>query len=129
MIQSEKPKIHNISKILDVAIEYNPVLAAKDISTIHYWMNAGATEEDILSAMKKSMQWKKGISSFNYWTNPVMANRDARQIKEKMDAEKPAVDSDYMIEKYRWKVKMGMAITDEQRRILDEYNKKAPPER
>lgn len=121
--KSEPPKIHDISKVLDIALEYNPILAAKDISTVHYWMNAGATEEDILAAMKKSMAWKKGISSFNYWTNPVMALRDARIAKEKMEAEKPAVDSEQYIKIYQWKRDRGMPLTSEQQSALDAHEK------
>ena len=123
----EQPKIYDISKVLDLALEYNPMLAAKDISTIHYWMSAGATEEDILAAMKKSMSWKKGISSFNYWTNPVMALRDARLAKEKMESEKPPIDCDQYIKIYQWKRDRGMPLTSEQQAALDDYEKQKSP--
>lgn len=119
--KSPEPKIHDISKVLDIALEYNPMLAAKDISTIHYWMNAGATDEDILPAMQKIMKWKKGITSFNYFTIPVMANRDARLAKEKLEAEKPAIDSEQYIKIYLWKRERGMPLTSEQQAALDSY--------
>lgn len=117
----DEPKINDISKIIDLAIEYNPILAAKDLSTIHYWMNAGANEEDILAAMKKSMAWKKGISSFNYWTTPVMALRDARLTKEKLESEKPKPDCEQYIKVYKWKRDRGLPLTSEQLNILNQY--------
>jgi hypothetical protein len=125
--KSEPPKIHDISKVLDFAIEYNPILAAKDISTIYYWMNEGATEADILAAMKKVTQWKKGVSSFNYFTNPVMAMRDVRMAEEKANAAKPAVDSDYCIKIYKWKKERGMALTSEQEAALAAYEQQKSP--
>lgn len=119
---TETPKATDISAVIDFALSYNPLLAARDISTITWWVASGCDiEKDILPAMKKICEWKKGVSSFNYFTKPICAARDLRKAKEKIESEKLPVDSQRLIEIYQWKRKMGMPLTTEQQEALAKH--------
>lgn len=77
--------IHDISKVIDLALDYNPMLATRDLSTIYAWVNSGCTvERDILPSMKEvidrrhKMPNRDKINTFSYFTNIVLAARDKR---------------------------------------------------
>ena len=116
------PEIISIAPVLDFALQYNPDLAYKDISTVTFWIASGCDiEKDILPAMKKICEWKKGVSSFNYFTKPVTAARDVRIAKAKLEAEKPAIDCEAYIKIYQWKRDRNMPLKDAELKALQEY--------
>lgn len=118
----ETPEVISIKPVLDYALEYNPMLATRDITTVTYWVAAGCDiEKDILPQMKKVCAWKKGVSSFNYFTKPIMAARDLRQVEEKRNAEKQAIPVERLVQAYQWKRERGLPLTDEQNKILNQY--------
>lgn len=81
----------NISPVIDFALQYNPMLATKDLSTIYTWVNEGCDIElDILPTMKEiterrhKMPNRDKISTFSYFNNPIRAARDKRQLAPKL---------------------------------------------
>lgn len=95
----------NISLIMDFALDYNPALAMRDLSTVHMWMNEGCDiESDIMPTLKEITQRrgktkKDKIGTFAYFTNSVRAARDKRliepfvqeKLREPSQAEKDAL--------------------------------------
>lgn len=77
----------DIKPVLNFALEYNPFLAMRDISTVHMWVNEGCdVEKDILATLKEvterrhKMPNKDKISTFSYFSSMVRAARDKRLI-------------------------------------------------
>lgn len=118
----------DISKIIDLALDYNPMLATADISTPRMWVNAGCDIElDIIHVMENIMSRKKGISSFSYFTNPIMTARDKRKAVEattqRPQSEKDAVRAKNM----RWIIDTGInasAISPADYEWLEQYERK-----
>jgi hypothetical protein len=124
------PEIISIAPVLDFALKYNPDLAYKDIGTITFWIASGCDiEQDILPAMKKICEWKKGVTSFNYFSKPIMAARDLRGVKDKAAAEQAAIPIERIIQSYQFKRRMELPLTEHELKVLNDYeNKKAPSE-
>lgn len=106
----EKPL--DISPIIDLAIEYNPMLCAADLSTPRMWVNEGCSIElDILPAMliviKRRPAIKSKIGTFSYFTNPVLASRDSRlakaAIENKSGIKTLESDPEYYARLWVWK--------------------------
>lgn len=123
--EAEKPA--NISKVIDLALSYNPSMAFADLSTVRMWINEGCSiEEDILPVMQKTMKWKKGVGVFKYFTNPILESRDKRLIKEKQLKDAIKAPEQHYIQVYLWKRKRGLPLSVEQERELDEWIQKSP---
>lgn len=117
----------DISPIIDLGILYNPSLATADISTIYMWVNEGCDiEKDILPTLKALMAKKKGITRFHYWTNPIREAKDKRLIASQQIAQAKSHPTEYYIEIYRWKRRMGLPLMTDQERALDEADKRKP---
>ncbi len=122
MIKDEAEKPADIKKIIDLALAYNPSMAFADLSTVRMWINEGCSiEDDILPVMQSIMKWKKGVSVFRYFTNPILESRDKRLIKEKQIKEAIKAPEQHYIQIYLWKRKKGLSLTDEQEKELDKY--------
>lgn len=99
-MRQEQPPIHtDLSKVFDLALEYNPNLATADLSTIRYWVSCGCDVElDILPTMseviKRRSKAKSKISTFSYFTNPVMASHDKRKLAPKPTLQLSKQDTD-----------------------------------
>jgi hypothetical protein len=123
--KAEKPA--DISKVIDLALAYNPMMATADLSTARMWVNEGCSIElDILPTMKKIMEWKKGVSAFRYFTNPILEARDKRLIGEKQAKEAIKAPESHYISIYKWKRSKGLPLTTEEERKLDEWIQKSP---
>lgn len=76
----------DISRVIALALDYNPMLATADMSTIRMWANEGCSVElDIIptiEAIIKKPRPKK-IGSFSYFTNAVLTARDKRGAVER----------------------------------------------
>jgi hypothetical protein len=125
---TENQKPADISKVIDLALVYNPMLAAADLSTIRMWVNEGCCiESDILPTLREMMKRKKGITRFHYFTNPILEARDKRQIQASQEAHHEAKSDEYYANIYRWKRDKGMSLTVEQETMLRKFEAKENP--
>jgi len=128
MIKDEAEKPADISKILKLALDYNPSLAMRDISTPRMWISEGCDIElDIIPTISEIIKKPRRniISTFSYFTNPVLAARDKRLIikqqREAIPIEKIMQSRQQMIDKgYDW------MLTDQQKKELEAYKQKSP---
>jgi len=109
----------DISKVISLALDYNPMLATADMSTIRMWANEGCSVElDIIptiEAIIKKPRPKK-IGSFSYFTNAVLTARDKRGAVESV---KPIVLTKEQREESKAKTirimqRAGMYVSDEE---------------
>jgi hypothetical protein len=126
MIPDKAEKPADISKVIDLALAYNPMMATADLSTPRMWINEGCTVDEILDVMKGIMKWKKGIGAFRYFTNPILEARDKRLIVEKQAREAVKAPESHYISIYKWKRSKGMMLTTEEERQLNEWIQKNP---
>ena len=122
--RNEKPESPiDLSKVIDLSIQYcHNAMPFMDIQYPRMWVNEGCSiEHDIIPVMKEVMQKKKGITCYKYFQNPIYVARDKRLIKEKYEAEKPAIDCEAYIKIYQWKRERGIPLTEEQAKILNQY--------
>lgn len=107
----------NISPVIDFALQYNPMLCTRDISTIFAWLNYGCDIElDILPTMKEIIKRrspnKTKINSFSYFSNAIyeaFAKRTviADKIKEPSKEEKNAIRA----KNVKWHKVRGLTTT------------------
>ena len=134
MIKDQTEKPADISKILKLALEYNPSLAMRDISTPRMWVSSGCDVDlDIIPTMtdiiKKPRQ--RLIGSFSYFTTAIMAAKDRRttipeileQIKQQ---ESPEIIKERIMQGRLWKRKIGLFMTDKEEKELDDWIQKSP---
>lgn len=119
----EKPI--DISDIFDLALDYNPMLATADLGTVRMWCKEGCDVNlDILPAMKdviKRRQNKAKISTFSYFTNPVLAARDKRLLAPIAAKITESPSKEALAKSYAWKRKMGIWLSAHQEAILKEW--------
>jgi hypothetical protein len=111
----------DISKIIDLALEYNPMMATADLSTPYVWCNAGCDIElDILPVMKEIMAKRKDrkISTFSYFTNPIMASRDKRGVEARL--EKKPLDPKTRYERLIWLKGVNISISSDDEKFIKE---------
>ena len=104
----------NIEPILKVLLDYNPLLATRDISTPYVWLNAGCDmEKDILTTIQEIIKRRNPsqpkISTFSYFTNAALSARDKRlspvlNKKEPTQEERDAIRAKSL----RWKKDKGI---------------------
>lgn len=129
--RNEKPESPiDLSKVIDLSIEYcqnnRNAMPFMDIQYVRAWVNEGCDiEQDILPVMKEIMGKKRGITAYKYFCNPVYTARDKRLIKEKYEAEKPAIDCEAYIKIYQWKRDRGMPLKEVEAKALQEYEARA----
>lgn len=134
MIKDEAEKPADISKILRLALEYNPSLAMRDISTPRMWVKSGCDIElDILPAMSDIVKKPRNrlISTFSYFTNAVMAAKDKRAIipevlKAVEQKESPEAVYERKIQGWLWKQKRGMFMFDHELEEIERWKQKSP---
>jgi hypothetical protein len=115
----------DISRIIDIALEYNPMLATADLSTPYMWCNAGCDIElDILPVMKEIMAKRKDrkIVTFSYFTNPVMASRDKRGVEARV--ERKPLDPKTRYERLIWLRGVNISISLEDEKFIEEMERK-----
>lgn len=82
-------------------------------------------ELDVLPAMteviKRRDPRKSKISTFSYFTNPVLAARDKRMAAPKIAKLTEPPSKEALAKSYAWKRKRGMWLNSGEERILDEY--------
>lgn len=108
----------NIGPVIDFALEYNPSLALRDISTIYMWLNEGCEiDKDILPIMreiteKRAKGRKDKITTFSYFTNSVRAARDKRLIapiaNDKLKVPSPEERDAHRAQNIRWHKDRGL---------------------
>lgn len=77
----------SIESVLNLALSYNPSLAAKDISEVYFWIESGASvEQDIVPVMKQITEKKKDISLFRYFRRPILEAMHKRLITPKVES-------------------------------------------
>lgn len=127
MIKDEAEKPADISKILDLALEYNPSLAMRDISTPRMWVHEGCDIDlDIIPTMQQITKKKRGISTFSYFTNAVLASRDRRMLLKKEEENTIPKDEEYYCKIFDWMESKGLPLTEEQERRLSIWKQKSP---
>lgn len=84
----------DLSPVIDLALQYNPHMASRDIITINLWVNEGCDiEKDILPTMRLLMQKNPRISTFSYFTNAIQVARLKRELEGK--EEERILDKDW----------------------------------
>jgi len=116
----------DISKIIDLSISYcHNAMPFMDLQNPRMWVKDGCNIElDIIPVMKEVMQKKKGITCYKYFSTPIYVARDKRLVKEKYEAEKPAIDCEAYIKIYQWKRDRNMPLKEAELKALQEYENK-----
>lgn len=104
--------------IMDLAITYNPNMAASSTDYIRFWLQAGCDiDKDILPAMKMAMELarRRGqtIRSFKYFDGWVLKAHD-RRLQEEALAKKPPTPAETIaarIGHYTWKRDKGRYLS------------------
>jgi len=114
----------NIKKVLDLVIDKSPCMVTADISTVYMWVNEGCLiEDDILPTMEEIFKKKKGIRTFSYFTNAVLAARDKRGIAKTI-TKKNTPDPLLILKSWAWKRGKGIYLSKAQEDELDAYEAK-----
>jgi len=76
---------HDISKVINRLIDYNPDFAKRgDWMLVHWWIDEGADlEKDILPAIEECIRRKPGIASISYFRPAVERRKENRLLFEK----------------------------------------------
>lgn len=122
MIPQKEYSPPSIQTVIDLAIDYNPMLATRDISTVYCWLNEGCDiDQDIMPTLKQIMGRKLGVSTFKYFSNAVREAKDKRLIRAKTEAEQRSRPPEHYMKIYAWKRDRGMTLTTSQEEELRAY--------
>ena len=116
----------DLSKIIALSLEYSHNnMPFMDLQTPRMWVNEGCDIElDIIPAMKKVMERKKGITCYKYFNNPVYTARDLRRVKDKAAAELAAIPIEKIIQSYQFKRRMELPLSEHELKVLSDYENK-----